>query len=233
MRYLISLMVAAFCALPAHATFTLVQVKSLLTICSPACGGVTVTSTGAGHTLVVGVVMGSQQTIVSATGGTFTLCGVGCQNGDATSSWTDMAYTLNATGGTTSVVVTLNNNASGVVVTVWELSSTATITKDSGASVLQTTNCTSCTGVAPSISGTNDVVLTIAACGGTCSAITTYAADPATPWTAGDGAAHLINTTSGTAPSWTQSPTSHMAIAAMAFLDAGGASPTRGKLVSF
>jgi hypothetical protein len=218
-KTVLALAVLFFAVTPAWATFTLVQSKSLnTTTCDPTCP-ITVASTGSGNTGVIGIAASSNVTFVSATGATWTACGTNCRTGNATSGWTDMAYTTSLTGGSTTITITLSNNPPTVTVYFWELSSTASISFDHSASVLDTTNCTSCAGTGITIGGLNDAILTIAACGGTCSAVTTYTATPPT-FTAGDGAGHLLNTTSGAAPTWTQSPTSNLAAAAIALKDA-------------
>jgi len=204
---------------PAWATFTLVQAKVNSACASSTCT-VTVTSTGAGHGIIVGIAMSSNVTISSVSGGgTYTLCGVGCQKGNATTGWTDMAYTTNSTSGATGITITFSAGASGVAF-AWEVSSSSTISFDVVGGVLQTTNCTSCTGASLGLTGSNDFIAAIASCGGTCSAVTPYTSDNSFP--SGDGQAHALNTGSGTAPTWTQSPTNPIALASVAFKDAGG-----------
>jgi hypothetical protein len=232
MKSFLALLVVLFTT-PAWATFTLVQAKVNGSCASANCN-VTVTSTGAGHSIIVGVVMNSNVTISGVIGGgTYTLCGANCQKGNGTTGFTDMAYTLSSTSGTTTIEIDLSAGSSGVAY-AWELSSTSTITFDVGNSILQTTNCTSCTGASLTLTGSNDFIAAIASCGGTCSAVTPYTADNA--FTAGDGQAHSLNTSSGTAPTWTQSPTNPIALASLALKDAGGgggSTAVRGKAVTF
>jgi hypothetical protein len=234
-RILLTLLAVCGLCLPASATFTLVQSKTATTSCANVCSAVTVTSTGAGHLIVVGTSNQQNQHIASISGGgTYTLCGTSCQKGDSTSGWVDMAYTLSSTSGATSITLTMAG-ASNVIIYVWEFSSTATITFDVANSVSDTTNCTSCAGSgATGLTGTNDAMTEIVSCGGTCSAVGTPYTATSPTFQGGDGGAHLLNSTSTAAPTWTQSPTSHLVTAVMAFKDAsGGVAVKRGKAVLF
>ena len=203
------------------ATWSLTQVKG-----NGSCAGnnstcsVTVTSTGSGHVLFVGVIVPRTATITSASGGgTYTLCGTTCRNGNTTTGFTDGAYVLSSTSGVTSISATVSTTFGGGstwVTFVLELSTdSGPALFDTSNNNLVTTNCTSCTGTALTLGGTNDAIVTWASCGGTCSGITTYTNDLANP--SGDGVAHLLNTASGTAPNWSQSPSSNLTSAAIAF----------------
>lgn len=218
------LFIALLCSTPSWATFSVVQ-----TAVNTGCGvsgscTVTVASTGAGHVIVVALADNANQTISSVTGGgTFTLCGAPCQAGSAATGWVDMAYTLSSTSGTTSIVINHTAGSNSSVGMVWELSSTGSPVFDTSGANLQTCT-TSCTGVGLTLTGSNDLILTAASCGGTCSAISgSYAADPASPWPGGDGMAHLMNTVTGTAPTWTQTASTALVSAAIAIKDSAGA----------
>lgn len=180
----------------------------------------TVASTGAGNVIVMGVRLANSTTITSTSGGgTSVLCGVTCQNGNSASGFVDVAYILSSTSGVTSITLNFGTSTSADVF-IWEVSSTTTVTLDTSSSALRTANCTSCAGVGLTLTGANDAIFTVAACAQTCSAISGgYTADPATPWPNGNGMARLINTTTGTAPNWTQAPTGNLATAAIAFKD--------------
>jgi hypothetical protein len=219
MRRLLWLIPLLWCS-PAWATFTMNQVKTNNSCGASTCA-VTVTSTTAGHALIEAIMAGSSSTITASTGctGSWTFPAA-TQTGNATSGYIAMGYCTNASS-VTSVSMTITSGGT-VVGVVWEVSSGNTITFDTDNANLVTTNCTSCTGTALTLGGSNDFIGTVASCGGACSAITTYSADPATPWPDGDGVAHLLNTASGTAPTWTQSPTSNLASASIAVKDASG-----------
>lgn len=230
MLKLLGALTLLFCT-AATASITLVQAKAN-TACSGTTCAVTVTATGAGHTVIVGVAVSTNVTISSVTcaptactgGNAYTLCGTSCQTGNATTGFTDMAYTLNSASGDTTITMNLSGSPSGPGM-AWEISATGALTFDVANKILDTTNCTSCAGVALTLTGTNDFIATLSSCGNTCSAISTYSADPATPWPGGDGMAHLLNTASGTAPNWTQSPTSNLASAAIAIKEASSGPP--------
>lgn len=227
MRKLIPILLL-LCAIPAHATFTFTQAKT-----NNACGGtstcaITVTSTGAGHSAVLGLMASISTTISSATGcSTSWTTQANTATGNSTAGFTSMAYCLSLSGSSTTITLTSSNSTYVGVGTFLEMSSGNSISFDVSGSNLQSCT-TSCAGTALTLTGSNDLIVTIASCGGTCSAINlSYVAEPATPWPQGDGYAYLANTASGTAPTWTQTSSTFLTSAAIALKDAsGGGSPT-------
>jgi hypothetical protein len=225
MRKLLFLFLPLLLAIPTRATWNATTQFKSNTACSGGSCAVTVTSTGAGHIIVVGTMTTNNVTISSISGGgTYTHCS-NCATGDATSGWVDMSYTASSTSGATTITANMSaNGGSTWVAVVWEESSTLAFSFDASNNHDDTANCTSCTGTSLTLTGSNDAIFTIASCGGTCSAITTYTSDGSFP--GGDGSAHLYNTNSGTAPTWTQSPTSHLATCAVSFKEASASAPT-------
>lgn len=197
-------------------TFSLTQVKSNNS-CSGTTCTITVTSTGAGHSAVIGIMASVSTTISSATGcSTAWTVQANTAAGNSTTGFTSMAYCLSLTGGSTTIVLTNSNNSWNGPGIFWETSSTTTASFDVSNSNLQSCT-TSCTGTALTLAGANDAIFTIASCGGTCSAVTTYTADLSFP--SGDGVAHLLNTVSGSAPTWTQTSSTALTSAAIALKD--------------
>lgn len=190
---------------------------------------ITVTSTGGGNTGVIALLNGSTGvTISSATGCStaWTIPGGTLRQGNATTGFTDMAYCLSLTAAQTTITITNGGTATAPIAIFWEVSSTATISFDTQNGILDSSNCTSCAAAALTLGGSNDAIFSVAGCGGTCSAISTYTADLSFP--AGDGAAHILNTASGAAPNWTQSPTNPLASVSIALKDSGAGATVTG-----
>jgi hypothetical protein len=195
---------------PVHHTWTLSQVKDNTTG-SGTTVAVTVVSTGSGHLLVAGLLDGTTGDTISAV--TAAAC---------TGSWThatntvvsltgagsaDLYYCLNSASGQTSITIT-HTSCTICVGVIWEAASTlGNIAVDAGATPSGNhtdSACTSCAGVALTLSGNNDFIAALAVCGATCSGVT------GTGWTndlsnpTGDGVAHGITSGSQTAPTtWT------------------------------
>lgn len=211
---------------PCWATFTVVQSRDNAACSSTASCTVTITTT-AGHVLVAALVADVNIQITSVTnGGTWTHCS-NCANGSAATGYVDMAYTL-ASSSATSIIINHTALSNNSIALVWEYSySASSVAFDaSGNSLIPSTSpCTSCAGTALTLSGTSDAISTVAGCGGACSAITTYSADFA--FVSGDAYAHLINTSSGAAPSITQT-SGGIATTALAIKEvtSGGTNPT-------
>ena len=167
----------------------------------------TISSTGAGNAAVI---MGSgTYAIASVSGGSGTwVVPAGCQvSGGATLS---CAYNLGLSSGSTSITVTwASTPAAGARLDYREFSTTGTsFTLDSGGSgglgtITNGTASTTQPGVALTIGGTVDVIVQqMNFSGGTPSGVTVYSNFSGSSFTA---AANLLNTTSGTAPTWTNS----------------------------
>lgn len=231
------LLALLFLQTPVWATWSLVQVKGSgagvcngVTTCS-----VTVTSTGAGHLLVAGLLdSGTGNTISSVTSAACTSGWTHAPNSAASGTGdgsSDLFYCLNSASGQTSITVTPANSMTGDAI-IWESSSTlGNIALDSGTTPSQhvsDTTCTSCAGVVLTLSGNNNFVAALSACGGTCSGLsgTGFTNDLSNP--SGDGVGHGITSGSLTAPAtWTQTSGTLVGSAA-AFQESSGGASTPG-----
>lgn len=217
-----------------HRTWTLVQVKDNVTCTSGTTCAVTVTSTGSGNLLVAGVMNFGAQTVSSVTAGACSGAWTTPSPSAAFSSGigsVDMKYCLSSVAAQTSITITggsaFGTNGVGVI---WEFSSNVgSIARDSGATPSGTksdTTCTACAGVTLTLSGNNNATALLAACGGTCSALTGTGCtnDLANP--NGNAIGHCINTTGNlTAPTtWTMTSETLGASAAAFQETAAGAS---------
>lgn len=213
---------------PAWATWTLVQnvISSACTTNSSTCA-VTVASTGSGHVIFIGLLGEiASMTISSVSGGGAYTHPSACAASESGTNVraSDCAYTLASTSGTTSITVTRNSSTSSAWhICAAEVSFTASsVSVDTGNANgntnTSTSASTSATGVTLSILGSNDVIFQILS-GGTPTAINeSYAG----VFAAATGSATLINTTTGTAPTWTQS-SNQWAASAIAVAEAAAA----------
>lgn len=236
MKILLSLLLL-LCATPANATWTLVQVKDNNASCNASCP-VTVTATAAGNLLVAGVIAANTGITISSVSGGCTGAWTHATNtavsgaGDGSS---DLFYCLNSSAGATTITLTLSSGPSGPGI-VWEAhSSVGSIAVDSGATpsgAKTDASCTSCAGTSLTLSGNNDFIVALAACGSSCSGLTGtgWTNDLANP--IGDGIGHGITTGSLTAPAtWTQSPAGTLVSNAAAFQEgSGGAAACNNKI---
>jgi hypothetical protein len=237
MKRLIPILGLLLLSCPSWATWTLTQVKDN-TACSGTTCAVTVTSTGSGHLLVAGIAS-NNSTAATISGVSAAACvsaWVHCTNcslavsGDGN---VDFSYCLNSVSGQTSITISSGTSlGAGSNGFIWEASSSlGSIALDSGATPSgtknNTTSATSQAGVSLTLSGNNDFIAAIAGCGSTCNGLT------GTGWTNdlanpnGDGAAHGITNGSQTGPTtWTQTSSSTLIAAAIAFQESsGGAAP--------
>lgn len=220
-----------FCS-PCWATWTLTQVKG-----SSACGGTTtcsvaVTSTGAGHLLVAGLLTNANgadaisSVTAAACSGSWVHC-PNCSIGAAGNGSLDFSYCLNSASGQTSIVITLSASATAEIAVIFEASSSlGGIALDTGTTPSGTKSdatCTSCAGVTLTLSGNNNFVAGLGAAGGTMTGLTGtgWTNDLANP--SGDGVGHGITSGSQTAPAtWVQSSGTMLA-SAIAFQESSGA----------
>jgi hypothetical protein len=234
MKYFITIVVLLCLSCPSWATWGVVQ----HTIGSAACTSTNqtcnlpVSSTGNNDLIIVGLVIaanGEYITAISDGSSSYVvnsgaLAGNACAGQDAAPLGSDCGYTLSSVSGKTSITVTRTDATSHI----WRVSATeysfsaASIAFDVVGKRDQSSNCTSCAGVALTLTGTNDAIYQIDA-SGLPSAITTYS--PA-DFAAHIGAASLINTNSGTAPTWTQS-NNPSALSAIAFKEVTGSGTLR------
>lgn len=202
--FFIALSVLFLLAVPSRAAITKVQALEFACTASPCVK--TIASTGSGNLLVIVQTGGVGDTITAisctSTCGTWVHC-TACESSDSSAGAVDLEYVLSSNSGATSVSVTMTGATS---LFFFEFSTTLPpFLVNTGATPQskrdQTTAVTSIAGVALTLSAVNAVNVQGVACGGTCSSITTYAG--IFDATNGNGAASLINTTSGTAPTWT------------------------------
>lgn len=242
MKKLTLLLAILFLSATAQATITVTRIgtANTTTAGNTNCGGnsscyqITITSTVAGRALVALVVGSAGQFLTTCYDGGDTFTTVAAASGsDSSGGTTGICYNLSVTAGHT-VFYVLGSDSFNPAVTVYSMSWTATsLAYDNAGNADRTVACTggaNCAGMAPSLTGSNDVIFQVASCGGACSAITTYTGT----FTSGDGFAYLNNSTSTTAPTWTQSPSETLAVAYVAFKEvSAGGSVAPGKAVIF
>jgi hypothetical protein len=205
---------------PASATWALVSSTTSTSNTGTSCN-LTITSTGAGHLIVVipTSTSTSQLSISSISGGgTYTICNSGCQDFDSTlgGGVDGIAYVLSSTSGVTSITCTLSGSASATYEIEYEFSYTASsIALDTDGTRTDTSGNGTFAGVTLSPTGSNDVLLQACYPTNTATAITTYTGT----FPGGIGFGRLLNSTSGTAPTWTVSSGGRAAMAAIAFTE--------------
>jgi hypothetical protein len=230
---------ALFFATPAWATWSLTNANTCNLSCTGTTCAVAVTSTTAGNVLAALYVGNANSSITGITGGAFTHA-TAIQGGASGTDWIDLGGTLSATGGTTTVTVTISPTASSWSACVSEWHSTL------GAGVVDTqakatdTSCTTCA-APPTLTLTgNDLVIQAAGCTNTCATSATAGFVGASPYTnpaqapggAGWGAA--INQTTYASPNWSQNTAGAIQVAVWAIKETGGAAAvTRGRAVIF
>lgn len=189
---------------------------------------VTVSAIGAGHLVFVFDFDGNSAVnalaSVTSSGGagdTWTHCAGahGCSFTTAGTGNTDGSYVLSAAGGETSITCNItNNSASYMACGVIEYSSTTSVTFDTSNGGTDSL-CTTCAGVALTLAGTNDVIIQLALPGDSISAISNASYTDPKQFYDGAGLAGWKNTTTGTAPNWTQGSTASVTVMAIAFKD--------------
>lgn len=220
----------------ARATWTPTQVQGNSTTCSSGGCAVTVTSTGAGHLLVAGLLSpNTGATITAVTAGacvaTWTHVPNSTMSNAATGSG-DMYYCLNSTSGQTSINISTSASCgSSCVGVIWEAaSSLGSIAVDTGAVPSQNatdTACTSCAGVGLTLGGNNDFIAVMSSGSQNCTGLTGsgFTNDLGNPQ--GDGIGHGITSGSVTAPAtWTMASSATLILNAAAFQEGAAATPT-------
>jgi hypothetical protein len=191
MKKLIGLVLLSllFC-LPASATWTCADGDSSCTSgqfrhCGTATAScnITVTSTAAHSIEVICATSGANTTITSSTDGSWTApAGTSVFSGGAFSA---CAYNLNATGSATTITCTFGTTNAGNECAYHNFTTDqATVTADSTAMASGTVtdaSCSSCNGVALTLSTANNYVLVQQGSCGNCSAVTQYSGFYATP----------------------------------------------------
>lgn len=202
-------------------TFTLVQqVFGGNVACSPACPAITVSSTGSGNLLVLHASNsnGGARFVSSVSGGGTWVFPAGCQDSNGSVGAISCGYVLSSSSGVTSITPTMNTS-DNYAVAVYEVSRT------SGTWVLDTAplftlNSASATpaGQALTLTGSKDAIFQeievpagpITAIGGGYNAITTTFGNQG-------ATSYLLNTTSGTAPTWTNTTSQSSVVSAIGF----------------
>lgn len=161
-------------------------------------------NTGAGHLLAIGFSgFGSTTRTISSisAGGTFVHCS-NCSKKDTNNNQVDAGYVLSSLSGVGSITVTMSGALGGTSyqVEVAEYSTTLQpAVFDVSASKADTT-CTSCSGQALTLTGSNDTIFTTNSPNAGCSAISGAYTNPND---AANGFAGAINQSSASAPTWT------------------------------
>jgi len=218
-----------FCS-PAWATFTVVHQEKCNTSGACASGNtagsfsiattgtaITITSTGSGNLVFISAVNtgGAADYITAASGGGSWTCPSTLQVRNSSIGSISGCYNYAITNGTTSVTLT-SGVTSGYYLIVWEVSFTASsVTLDVLGTNGSNTASSSPSGQALTLTGSNDIIFQIIRDSYTMSAISSpYSNFLATASTAGYAAS--LNTTSGTAPTWTAAGSQTSVIAAVA-----------------
>jgi hypothetical protein len=211
-------------------TWTLVQHPINATSCNSTSCSITVSSTGSGHLGVIWIISqnGTGSSISSVSGGgTWVVPSPGtsaCSNNTIGASL--CAYNLSLSSGVTSISITTNGFMFDSVIEFLEYSWTG-----GGSATLDTQSSTAGTGVfntswpgqSLTLSGSSDVIVQgISLSDGPCSSITSPYTNPAdfTASSAGTGWLGIggsINTSSGSAPTWSCSSTELESTGAIAF----------------
>jgi Glycosyl hydrolases family 16 len=209
-----------FLALPLWASF------STPTLSTPSCSSnpctVSITSTGAGHGLLVWLMSpNAGVSITSASdnagdtlyhpaggGGQAT---ASCQASDSSAGSVDCALIYSVSGGATSVTLNFSGSPGSATVRVYELPYTnGPIGYELPYAVDDSSSGTSQSAPTLNLRQSNDIIFQVAQCSQSISNITGG-------YTRSGSSAYLLNTTSGAAPTWTLSSGGTCAVAAIAF----------------
>lgn len=192
------------------------------------CWSLTVTSTTSGAGLIIVILETNTTETINgcADGGdTFTMIS-NFRGSDSNGGGTDACWVAAVTGSKTTVFAgSANGSATPTSMSAYQVVYTnSPLSLDSSGNADRTSASTSIAGISPTITGSSEVVIQGIACGSNCSAINqSYTGD----FTGNDGTAFKV-TTSTTAPTWTQSPSSTGAVAYASFFEAGGTTaPTK------
>lgn len=191
---------------------------------------ITVTSTTAGDAGVVEINYGhtAQVNVTGVTGGTWVVgtgCATSCSSFDSTASGgISGGYTLSLTGGSTTITVTVSVAPSfGWSAEFREASfNNGPLLVDKTGNKAITTNTVNPTGVALTLTGSNDFIVQGVVYTTTCTAISGSYTN-----LSGLVSAVLVNSTSGTAPTWT-CPSGNGALNAIALKETGSGATANG-----
>lgn len=183
---------------------------------------VTVQSTGSGNLTVIWCKFSNTaDTISSVSDGsaTYGLCTASaCHSSDSTNAnGTDIAYALSSTSGKTSITVTKSSTNNAWVCRILQYSTTAgPAVYDVGGNRNQSTNTTSPAGVTLTLGGSNDVIIQSDLASVPTAISGSYTTPADFDGTRNYGVAGWVNTSSGSAPTWTQT-NSRSSLSAVAF----------------
>jgi len=211
------------CASRAGATIT-----GLTPVSSPGCNNstnscsITIPSSGAGDAAIIWWRGGGGNNITAVSGGGTWTIAANCASNFASRA-VNCAYILSMAGGTTTVSVTFPtiNTVSGFVYQEFSYTGSSMAVDVVGTNVSNSTSATTQTGLALTLGGSNDVIVQAIVPGLGATSITTYGSFA----TSSDiASASLVNTTSGTAPTWTLSGSSTATTGAIALkeMSSGG-----------
>lgn len=204
-------------------TFTYVQ-RVVAASCGTATTCTLTMTIGAGHLLVADVLYSNTVnpvalTSISGGANSFTVdSGTSCLHYDVASTLgTTCGYILSSTSVTTQVfTATMASGPNiGWVFAIEDVSFTGgSVSKDTAGATLDAA-CTSCAGITLTLAG-GDAVFQFANPTNSISAVSSPYTTNAS-FAGGNGYANSLNTSSGTAPTWTNSPSGTVAVAAIAF----------------
>jgi hypothetical protein len=193
-------------------TWSLAQNLNSTTLnCNPTCPSVTVPSTVAGDVILItdygsNAVNLSSATCSASCGGTW-VAPANCNATQATTGEVNCMYAIGVNAGLTSITATLSGSDGSVILNIREYHVTSgTISAETvPAPTLITSGspCTSCTAPTVTLSGTDDIVISLAATQGTASAIASPFGNFA-PQPDGDAIGDHLNTNSGSGGVFTQ-----------------------------
>lgn len=224
MRRLLILAAFLLLARPASATFTVSNHTAKTNCATGTSCAFTIPSTGAGHLLVaMGLQFNANTTISSITNESGWVHCTSCSATQAASGTTDAWYTLSATGGVTSITYNFAASTSAILEVIDLSFTNGPVALDQQGNRVQSTSVTSAAGVSlAALTGTNDVVVQFMTTSGSGATAISGGFTAESPFPGGDGFAWLLNTTSNTAPNWTQGSGAD-ALGALAFKESGAA----------
>lgn len=185
--------------------------------CSPACGAITIPSTGSGHLGVISSGATSGNFISSVAGGGTWVCPGTGQQADGSVGGVSICYNLNLTGAVTSITPTMTGNDTFYFRYI-EFSSVLAPAFDKCSGVDNTVAANPQPGVALTLAGSNEAITQVARVFGLQinSISGPYTLVPGVSHTE-DQLAYVAATSSGAAPNWTLTTTGALIGAACAF----------------
>lgn len=205
----------------ATGTWTLIQHPNNKTCATGTTCALAVSSTGTGHVIMAGALASNNASHISGVtgGGTYTVCAA-CTEGSATGGSTpSVAYALSSTSGTTTLNFTLDASTGSWTVWAREYSFTcSSASLDVGGFRKEASSTATPAGVTLSPAGASDVIMqqAISSATSVVSTISAAYSDLDANLENGSGVANLLNTTNGTAPTWTAGTATTWKLSALA-----------------